>query len=107
VAGFADMMGIARSLAAVLARIDDDTIVITGHTEISNGRDLFVYVQLLNETLRLVRDEIAAGQSEKQVTDAGLPALWKRWYAPAAVPAEHEFMQAIYQALTHTNDVNQ
>jgi cyclase len=107
VAGFADMEGVARSLAAVIDRINDDTMVITGHTEISNRRDLALYVQLLNDTLALVRQEIAAGQSEKQVTDAGLPALWKPWYAPAAVPAEHEFMQAIYAALAHTNDVNQ
>jgi hypothetical protein len=41
------------------------------------------------------------------VTDAGLPALWKPWYAPVAVPAEHDFMQAIYAALAHTNDANQ
>jgi hypothetical protein len=54
-----------------------------------------------------VRQEIAAGQSEKEVAETGLSALWKPWYAPAAVPAEHEFMQAIYRALTHTNDVNQ
>ena len=106
-AGFADIEGIARSLAAVVDRINDETIVITGHTDTSNRRDLALYVQLLNETLSVVRQEIAAGQSEKQVADAGLPGLWKPWYAPAAVPAEHEFMQAIYRALTHTNDLNQ
>ena len=107
VAGGADIEGIARSLSAVLDRINDDTVIITGHTEMSNRRDLAQYVRLLNESFALVRQEIAAGKSEKDVADAGLPQLWKPWFAPAPVPAEHEFMRGIYEALTHTNNLNQ
>lgn len=107
VAGGADVEGIARSLSGVLDKIDDNTVIITGHTEMSNRRDLAQYVQLLKETIVLVRQEIAAGKSEKDVADAGLPQLWKPWFAPNAVPAEHEFMQGIYATLTHTNNLNQ
>jgi hypothetical protein len=41
------------------------------------------------------------------VADAGLPELWKPWFAPDAVPAQHEFMQEIYATLTHTNNLDQ
>jgi cyclase len=107
VIGSADIEGVIDSLSAVLDRINDDTIIITGHSDMSNRRDLSQFVQLLNETVALVRQEIAVGKSEKEVAEAGLPELWKPWFASAAVPAEHEFMQGIYATLTHTNDLNQ
>jgi glyoxylase-like metal-dependent hydrolase (beta-lactamase superfamily II) len=107
VAGGADIEGIARSLSAVLQRINNDTVIVTGHTEMSNRRDLAQYVQLLNETIALVRREIDAGKSEKNIASAGLPELWKPWFAPEDVPAEPEFLEEIYATLTHTNDLNQ
>ncbi|HKW35269.1 MAG TPA: MBL fold metallo-hydrolase [Candidatus Acidoferrum sp.] len=107
VAGGADIEGIARSLSAVLDRINDNTVIITGHTEMSNRRDLANYVQLLNETFALVRQEIAAGKSEKEIAGAGLPNIWKPWFAPENASAERDFMHEIYAAVTHTNDLNQ
>ena len=107
VAGGADTEGIARSLADVLDRINDNTVVITGHTEISNRRDLAQYVQLLNETIALVRQEIASGKREKDIEDAGLPELWKPWFAPEGVPRRADFVREVYATLTHTNDLNQ
>jgi len=107
VVGSADIKGIIHSLSAVLDRINDDTLIITGHSDISNRRDLAQFIKLLNQTVALVRQEIAAGTSEKDVADAGLPDLWKPWFAPDIVPAEHEFMQGIYATLTHTNNLNQ
>lgn len=105
--GSADIQGIIHSLSAVLDRINDDTVIITGHSEMSNRRDLAQFVQFLNETVALVRREIAAGTSEKDVAEAGLPELWRPWFAPDAVPAAQEFMQGIYATLTHTNNLNQ
>jgi glyoxylase-like metal-dependent hydrolase (beta-lactamase superfamily II) len=107
VAGGADIEGIVRSLSAVLDRINDDTVIVTGHTEMSDRHDLAEYVRLLDETIALVRQAIASGKSEKDVADAGLPELWKPWFAPDAVPAQHEFMQEIYATLTHTNNLDQ
>ena len=82
-------------------------MIITGHTEMSNRRDLAQYVQLLNETIAPVRQEIAAGKSEKEIADAGLPKIWKPWLAPGTVPSERDFMQEIYATLTHTSDLSQ
>jgi cyclase len=107
VAGGADVVGIARSLSAVLDRINDKTVIITGHTAMSNRSDLAQYVQLLNETIALVRQEIAAGKTEREIADAGLPKLWKPWFSPDALPPEREFMQEIYATVTHTNNLNQ
>jgi glyoxylase-like metal-dependent hydrolase (beta-lactamase superfamily II) len=106
-AGGADMEGIAHSLSAVLERINDDTVIITGHSEMSNRRELAQYVPLLNQTIALVRQEIAAGKTEKEVADAGLPEIWKAWFAPQAAPAGHDFVRQIYATLNHTDVLDQ
>jgi cyclase len=102
-----DMEGIARSLSAVLVRINDDTIIVSGHGELENRRDLALYIPLLNQTIADVRQEIAAGKTEKQIVDEGLPEIWKPWFAPHPVPTEHDFMQRIYATLTHTSNLDQ
>jgi cyclase len=106
-AGGTDVEGIAHSLSAVLQRINDETVIITGHSEMSNRRELAEYLPLLNQTIALVRQDIAAGKSEKEVVDAGLPEVWKPWFAPQAVPAGHDLMQQIYRTLAHTNTLDQ
>jgi cyclase len=106
-AGGADIEGIAHSLSAVLERINDDTVIITGHSEMSNRRELAEYVPLLNQTIALVRQEIAAGKSEKEVADAGLPEIWKPWFAPQAAPAGRDFVRQIYATLNHTDILDQ
>ena len=104
----ADVEGIARSLATVLERINDDTILITGHNnDFSNRRDLAQYLPLLNETIAQVRRDIADGKTEKEVSDAGLPAFWKPWFAPDPAPAAHNFMARVYKTLAHTNPIDQ
>ena len=106
-AGGIDMEGVARSLTAVLARINDDTIIVSGHGDLQKCSDLALYVQLLNQTIDQVRQEIAAGKSENQIVAEGLPQLWQPWFAPKPVPSEHDFMQRIYATLAHTSNLNQ
>ena len=103
-----DMEGIARSLAAVLEHTNEDTIIITGHSaEFSARRELAQYLPLLNDTIALVRQGIAEGKTEKEVAEAGLPELWKPWFAPGPVPRAHDFMDRIYKTLAHTNPIDQ
>lgn len=102
-----DMEGIARSLSAVLERINDDTIIITGHGQLSNRRDLALYVPILNQTIARVRQEIAAGKSEKEIVAEGLTDIWAPWFAPQPVPAVHDFIERIYKTLTHTSSLDQ
>ncbi|MGA2887202.1 MAG: MBL fold metallo-hydrolase [Terracidiphilus sp.] len=105
--GGIDMEGTARSLSAVLDRINDETIVITGHGELSNRRDLSVYISLLEHTMVHVRKEISYGKTEKEIVDERLPEVWKPWFAPQAIPVDRDFMQAIYSTVTHTSNLDQ
>ena len=102
-----DMVGIATSLAAVLVHINDDTIIVTGHSQPSNRRDLTQYVQILNATIDGVRRDIAAGKTEKEIADTGLPAIWAPWFAPKKFSGGQDFMKAIYGSLQHTNPHDQ
>lgn len=81
-----DMEGMARLLATVVERINDDTIVITGHGELSSRREMAEYVQLLNDAIAQVKQGIAEGKSDAQIQALGLPEKWKQW--PAADNAE-------------------
>lgn len=106
-AGGQDMEGIAKSLTAVLEHIDDDTIVITGHSQPSNRRDLALYVKLLNATIEQVRQEIVAGKTEREIVDQGLPADWAVWFAPKAAPDGKYLVDIIWGTLTHKNKHDQ
>jgi cyclase len=106
-AGGQDMEGIAKSLAAVLERINDDTIIVTGHSQPSNRPDLALYVKLLNVTIEQVREEIAAGKSEREIVDQGLPADWAQWFAPKPAPDGKYFVDIIWGTLTHKNKHDQ
>jgi cyclase len=106
-AGGVDMEGIARFLSAILERINDQTIIITGHSRFSNRGELAMFVPLLEQTIAHVRQEVAAGKSEKEIVDEGLPEAWKPWFAPGAIPIDRDFMHQIYATVTHTSDLNQ
>jgi hypothetical protein len=105
--GGVDMEGIARSLSAVLERINDETIIITGHSRLSNRGELAMYLPLLQQTIAHVRQEISAGKSEKEIVDEGLPEAWKPWFAPKDIPVDRDFMHQIYATLTHTSSLDQ
>ena len=106
-AGGVDMEGIARSLSAVLERIDEQTIIITGHSRLSNRSELAMFVPMLEQTIAHVRQEVAAGKSEKEIVDEGLPEIWKPWFAPEAVRVDRDFMRQIYTTVTHASQLNQ
>jgi cyclase len=106
-AGGLDMLGIARSLVAVLARINDDTIVVTGHSQPSNKRELAWYLPILNAQIEHVRQEIAAGKSKEEIEAEGLAPDWAPWFAPRKFSGGHDFLGQIYGSIQHTNDVNQ
>jgi cyclase len=107
-AGGADMVGIAKSLAAVRDRINDDTIIITGHSaDLSNRAELAQYVTLLDSTIDQVRADIAAGRSESDIVARGMPAAWRAWFPGNKLPVAADFLKSIYESLTHTNKVDQ
>src|ERR1700723_3038646 len=104
-AGGLDILGIAQSLAAVLARVNDDTIIVTGHSQPSNKRELALYLPILNAQIEQVRREIAAGKSRKEIEAEGLAADWAPWFAPKKFSGGQDFLGKIYGAIQHSNGV--
>ncbi|HYL46216.1 MAG TPA: MBL fold metallo-hydrolase [Candidatus Limnocylindrales bacterium] len=103
--GGADMQGIAKVLAAVVAKINDATIVVPGHGAISNRRDLAEYVNFLNDTIASMKEQIAAGKTDAEIQAAGLPEKWQAWPAVGQA-AVREFLHYTYNSLTKP-DLNQ
>ena len=103
--GGADMEGLAKALSIVVEKTNDGTIIIPGHGEISNRRDVAEYVQFLNDSIASVRAQIAAGKTDKAIQAAGLQEKWKGWPA-VGTEAVREFLHIIYKSLTE-HDLNQ
>jgi len=101
-----DMEGMTRLLAAVVERINDDTIIITGHGELSNRREMAEYVQLLNDAIAQVKQGIAEGKSDQQIQALGMPEKWKQWPAPDNAEMVPRLNHMIYRTL-RDQDLNQ
>jgi cyclase len=101
-----DMEGMVRTLSAVIENTNDDTILITGHGELSNRRDLAEYVQLLDDAIAHVKSEIAAGKTDKEIQAEGLPEKWKQWPAADNGPMVPRLNHMIYRTLKD-QDLNQ
>jgi cyclase len=94
-----DMEGLVRTLYYVVDHTNDETIIITGHGELSNRRDLAEYVQLLNDAIAQVKNEIAAGKTDKQIQDQGLPEKWRNWPAADNAPLVPRLNHMIFSSL--------
>ena len=70
------LAGMIRFCNAVLAEIDDDTVVVPGHGPLATQAELRSYVYMLE----LVRGEllalIGAGKSLAEIQDAGITTTW-------------------------------
>jgi cyclase len=98
-----DMEGLAHTLSSIVERTNDETIIITGHGELSNRRDMAEYAQLLNDSIERVKKEIAAGKTDKEIQEEGLPQKWKNWPAADNVPLVPRLNHMIFISLTDKN----
>ena len=69
----------ADNVAAVLDRIDDDTVVIPGHGPLSSKADLEAFHEMLVGTTAEVEAMLAAGMTIKQIQAEGLSLEWEDW----------------------------
>ena len=69
----------ADNVAAVLARVDDETVIVPGHGSLANKADLQRYYDMLVQTRAEVGDMRSSGMSLEQVQDQGLDAKWEAW----------------------------
>lgn len=71
--------GYLANLEAVLARVDDATVIVPGHGDIAGKADLQRFHAMIVATRKQVRDALAAGRSVEEVAAAGLGEQWATW----------------------------
>ena len=69
----------AKNVAAVLDRIDDETIVIPGHGPLSDKSDLEDFHEMLVGTIDEVKAMMAEGMTLEQMQAEGLSLDWEEW----------------------------
>lgn len=72
-----DVDGFVKTIATVLEKIPTDAKIIPGHGKLSTYDDLKNYHTILVETIKLVREQIAAGKSLDEIKAAGLPEKYQ------------------------------
>jgi len=73
--------GYVAAADAVLARVDDATVIVPGHGSLADKADLQRYRDMLVTTSAAVRARLAAGESVDSIADAGLGEEWESWGA--------------------------
>ena len=74
-----NVFGAIDNIAAVIARIDDQTVVVPGHGAITDKAGLADYHRMLVTTSNQVKEALAGGQSIEEITAAGLGDEWDSW----------------------------
>ena len=74
-----DVKGMTRNVNAILKRIDDKTLVIPGHGQLSNKTELKAYVEMLESTTAYIEQQLENGKTVKQIQEKGLPEQWQSW----------------------------
>ena len=72
--------GYTANIAAVLARVDDSTVIIPGHggTTATKG-DLKRYHTMLTSTVEIVASRLGQGQTKESIIENGLGEKWSSW----------------------------
>jgi len=76
-----NVFGYIAAVKAILARVDDDTLIVPGHGSLATRADLQRYHQMLTTTSAAVKTALAGGASVESVIEAGLGSQWQSWGA--------------------------
>jgi len=71
--------GYIESVKQVMAKIDDDTVLIPGHGELSNKAEYTTFLAMIEETFAFVKAQKAKGMSLEAITETGLDSKWDKW----------------------------
>ncbi len=74
-----NVFGFIANVEAVLARVDEDTVIVPGHGGLGDKGDLERYHAALVVTSDQVKAALDAGRSVEQITAAGLGDQWESW----------------------------
>lgn len=83
-----DVVQMADNIAAVIARIDDNTTVIPGHGLVSDKSDLMAFHEMLVGTINEVKTMMAEEMTVEQMQEEGLSLDWEEW-ANGLISSEH------------------
>ena len=71
--------GYIESVKQVMAKIDDDTVLIPGHGALSNKAEYTSFLAMIEETFAFVKAQKAQGKSLEAIPEAGLDSQWDKW----------------------------
>lgn len=71
--------GYMASVDKILAKINDDTIIIPGHGELATKQDYARFLNMIESTYAYVQELKLNGLSVDQVLEKGLPEQWRSW----------------------------
>jgi glyoxylase-like metal-dependent hydrolase (beta-lactamase superfamily II) len=74
-----NVLAFTRNVAAILQRVDDQTIVVPGHGALASSADLQQYHQMLVETTAEVRAMASRSESREAILEQGLDDKWQSW----------------------------
>lgn len=74
-----NVLSFTDNVGKVLARVDDDTLIVPGHGALANRDDLQRYHEMLLSTTALVKAKLAQGLSVAAIAEAGLGDDWVAW----------------------------
>ena len=74
-----NVLNFTANVAAVLARINDETVIVPGHGELATRADLAHYLQMLETTTALVKSRLDQGMSVEALAEQGLGEEWAGW----------------------------
>ncbi|GFD96060.1 cyclase [Alteromonas sp. KUL156] len=71
--------GYMDSVKQLLAKIDDDTVIIPGHGEISNKQEYSAFLAMISDTFNYVKALKQDGKTLDEVKAMGLDEKWADW----------------------------
>lgn len=87
--------GYIAAVEHLLAKINDDTVIIPGHGPKGTKADYQRFLSMINETYWAVNAAKANGMTEQQIIDEGLAKKWKKWNW--AFINEEKWIKTLYQ----------
>ncbi len=71
--------GMSRNVAAILAMIDEDWVVVPGHGPLSKKADLQKTHDMLTQSVTWMKERLGEGLSLQEISELGLPEDLKSW----------------------------
>ncbi|KAA3636250.1 MAG: MBL fold metallo-hydrolase [Calditrichaeota bacterium] len=88
--------GYIKNVDAVLAQVNDSTMIIPGHGPLSTKKELTVFSHMLHKTTKLIRDMKSSGMTSDEIAAEGLGDEWKS-FDWGFIPTER-WIETIYSS---------